>query len=56
LFLAWIGQKLGANWQNIRGYFHGLDYIIGALILLGIGYWIYRHIKHRKNDSKIKQN
>jgi membrane protein DedA with SNARE-associated domain len=53
LFLAWVGKKLGQNWQNVRQYFHGLDYIIAGLLLLGIAYWIYRHIR---NNSKLKNN
>ena len=57
LLLAWIGYKLGANWQSMRGYFHGLDWVIGILILLGIGYYVYRHIRNSKAQSpNIKSN
>ncbi len=51
LLLAWIGKKLGENWESIRGYFHGLDWVILILILLAIGYYIYRHIKHGKSQN-----
>ncbi len=47
-FLAWIGFKLGENWDTLGGYFHKFDTIIGILILAGILFWIYRHIKHSK--------
>jgi len=45
-FLAWIGFKLGANWDSLRVYFHKFDYIIGALIILGLVWYIWRHIKN----------
>lgn len=42
--LAWLGQKLGENWEEVKIYFRGMDWIILSLILLGAAYWIYRHI------------
>lgn len=47
-FLGWVGFKLGENWDTLGGYFHKFDTVIGILILLGIAYFIYRHIKHSK--------
>jgi len=49
LFLAFIGLKLGENWENIRGYFHGLDWVILGLIIVLIIWWIVRHLAQRKN-------
>jgi membrane protein DedA with SNARE-associated domain len=49
-FLGWIGFKLGENWNNLKSYFHGADYIIGGLIIIGIVWWVARHIRH----SRIK--
>lgn len=51
LFLAYIGLKLGQNWESIRGYFHGLDWVILILIVVGIVWYVWRHIK---NNAKIK--
>jgi len=51
LFLAYIGVKLGENWESIRKYFHGLDWVILALIIIGLVWYIARHIK---NSSKFK--
>lgn len=48
-FLAWVGFKLGANWESLKAYFHRFDLVIGILILLGIGYWIWRHIKNSRD-------
>ena len=47
IFLAYLGQKLGENWENLRGYFHGLDWVILGLIVLGIVWWVWRHLKNR---------
>lgn len=43
--LAYVGKILGENWQSIRVYFHNADIFIIILILLGIGFFIYRHLK-----------
>lgn len=49
-FLGWVGFKLGENWDSLKGYFHRFDLVIGILIILGIGYWIARHIKHSRAE------
>ena len=48
LLLAWIGLKLGDNWETLKKYFHGFDWVIGVLILAGIAWWVWRHVKNRK--------
>jgi len=45
LFLGWIGLKLGEHWNIIGVYFHKLDIIIGILIICGIVFYLYRHLK-----------
>jgi membrane protein DedA with SNARE-associated domain len=47
LSLAYIGLKLGENWENIRKYTHGLDWVVLVLLILGIVWWVGRHIKNR---------
>ena len=49
--LGYVGVKLGQNWESLKSYFHGADYIIVALIIVGIVWWIWRHLK---NNAKIK--
>jgi membrane protein DedA with SNARE-associated domain len=49
LGLAYIGMKLGQNWNTLGKYFHRFDIVIGALIGLGIIYYLWRHWKGRKN-------
>jgi membrane protein DedA with SNARE-associated domain len=49
LFLVYLGQKFGENWQSLKEYFHEFDIVIGIVILLGIGWYIYRHFVNNKN-------
>jgi membrane protein DedA with SNARE-associated domain len=49
LGLAYIGMKLGQNWDTLGVYFHRFDMVIGGLILLGIIYYLWHHLKERKN-------
>lgn len=49
LGLAYIGMILGKNWETIKVYFHRFDYLIGAVILLGIGIFLWKHL--RKSGS-----
>lgn len=45
--LGYLGFRLGPEWISLREKFHGLDYIIVALIILGAVWWVWRHIKQR---------
>lgn len=51
--LAYIGKILGENWQSIRKYFHGADIIIIIVIILGIAFFIYRHLKPQKSTNQV---
>jgi membrane protein DedA with SNARE-associated domain len=42
--LAYAGLKMGENWENLKIYFHKFDLVIGILIILGIIWWIRRHL------------
>jgi len=48
LGLAYIGMILGENWGSIKVYFHKFDYVIGILILLGIGVFLWKHLKRNR--------
>jgi len=49
LALAYLGKKLGDHWDTLGGYFHKFDFVIGIVILLGVVWYIRRHIKQMKN-------
>ena len=46
-FLAWLGFKLGENWEKLGNYFHKFDLVIVLVILALIVWWARRHWKHR---------
>jgi len=50
LALAYIGKKLGDHWDSLGVYFHKFDFIIVALIIIGIVWYIWRHIKQIRNE------
>ena len=47
LALAWIGFKLGEKWNTLGHHFHRLDAVIGAVLLAGVAWFVYDHLKHR---------
>ena len=51
--LAWVGKKLGDNWNTLGGYFHKFDFLI-VLIFAGLAfYYVYHKLKkHRKHQRK----
>ncbi len=41
--LAYIGVKMGERWEELRGYFHRFDLVIGALLAVALGYFLWSH-------------
>jgi len=52
-FLAYIGKILGENWNTLGVYFHKFDAIIGGLVLVGVIWFVKRHLNIRKKYKKI---
>lgn len=50
LGLAYIGMKLGENWDTLGVYFHKFDIVIGILAVTGAAYYVWRHLKSQKED------
>jgi membrane protein DedA with SNARE-associated domain len=48
LALAYVGMKLGENWDTLGVYFHRFDMVIGIAVALGVAYYIWHHLKGRK--------
>jgi membrane protein DedA with SNARE-associated domain len=41
--LAYIGVKMGEEWEHLRDYFHQFDIVIGLSIALAVGYFLWSH-------------
>lgn len=54
MFLAWAGYWLKENWQDLKGYFHWIDRIIIAMILLVIVAFIIRQVVEWKAQKNSK--
>ena len=51
LLLAYIGFKMGENWNTLGGYFHKADLAVGIVIIVGLIWYIQRHIKYLKKEN-----
>ncbi|HXZ29420.1 MAG TPA: DedA family protein [Terriglobales bacterium] len=47
LGLAWLGMKAGQHWDYLGKYFHKFDAVIGAVIAIGVVWFVWTHWKHR---------
>ena len=55
LGLAYVGQKLGERWDKdptLKTLFHRFDFIIGIILALAVAWWVWRHIKHPREDKE----
>lgn len=46
LALAWVGTKLGENSRELGTVFHGLDVVILGALVVAVGLYVWRHIRH----------
>ncbi len=49
-FLAYIGYKLGENWESLHSRFQKFDIVIVVVIVILAALYIYRHLKHLKKS------
>ena len=45
--LAYFGMKLGENWRALGKYFHEFDIVIGAVLAIGIAWFVWSHWQNR---------
>lgn len=45
LLLVYAGKVAGDNWVSIRAFLHNFDYIILAVLLAAVVFYIYRHLR-----------
>ena len=50
-FLAYIGIKVGENIDTLKPYFHKADAVIAVVLLAGIAFWLWHHLKPEKPET-----
>lgn len=50
--LVYAGKLLGDNWELVKAKLHNLDYVIVAVILALVAFYVYRHLSNR-STSKV---
>ncbi len=54
--LAWLGMKMGENWQGLKVYFHQFHYVITIAAVVFVVWYVRRHLKavRRHHSAGIK--
>jgi membrane protein DedA with SNARE-associated domain len=53
---AWLGVKMGANWELIREKLHNFDLTILILVILAVTLYVWRHVKHSRSMSQTQDH
>jgi membrane protein DedA with SNARE-associated domain len=53
--LAYGGYKLGEHWEELRNAMRPFDPVFIALIVILIGLYIYRHVRHAKAPEQVQK-
>ena len=56
--LAYIGYVLGARWDSdprLKTWFHRLDAVILAVIILAVLYFVWSHVHHRVGKETVEE-
>lgn len=56
VFLTYLGFVFGENWQILQIYFRKFDYLILAAIIIGIGWWTWRHFNNCDANMRMRAN
>jgi membrane protein DedA with SNARE-associated domain len=46
--LAYIGLRMGEQWEHLRDYFHQFDIVIGLVLAAAVGYFLWSHWPKRR--------
>lgn len=49
-FLVFLGIKMGSKWSLILDYFHKFDLLVGVVLMSGIVFYIWSHLKKLKEE------
>lgn len=47
-FLVYVGVKVGENYEIIREKFHGIEYVVLGLLVLGFVVWVVHFVKEQR--------
>ena len=56
--LAYIGMRLGEQWDKdprLKSWFHRLDAVILAVVMIALVYFIWSHIQHRVGRKPVEE-
>jgi hypothetical protein len=42
--LILVGKSLGDNWDQIRPIFQKFDYVVVAIVVLAVAWYVYHHV------------
>jgi len=56
LMLAIVGEKVGENWEDWRHKLGYLDYVVVAVIVVGVGYWLLKRRRGGGPDAEQPQS
>ncbi len=51
-FLAYAGFRLKSHWDTIRHYSQIIDIVVVVVLIIAIGYFVYRHIKRMRTSKR----
>ncbi len=54
LALAWAGMQLGEHWHLLGPYFRRFDGVIGAAVVIGGGFFVYRRIASIRGSAHAR--
>jgi membrane protein DedA with SNARE-associated domain len=55
LGLAFLGEKLGPQYLKLSSIFHGLDVVVGLLLLAGVAYYVYHHLRADHDADEVDE-
>lgn len=51
--LTYLGLVLGENWPTLRTYFEKFDYLVAALIVGSVVFWLIKHLNGSRNKKSV---
>ncbi len=55
LLFAWLGVKMGDNWELIRQKLHDFDMAMLVLVIVAVVWYVVRHVRRRNQQIVISK-